>query len=372
MPTRQKDFSKLLKKLINQASYSSHVPSSLKKNLKELFSKKLLTVVDVGATGGVEKRWRPIQEFCHFITFDPDLRAENLKKGSTNFPIGLWSKKEKKQLNCAAFQAASSVFPFHRENLSAFLNAPCHEIVSSQTIALDTLEGALGDKFQPDFIKIDAEGADLEILKGSAKFLKSSCLGIQVEAPFYERHKAAPFFSEIDLYLRSHGFILLDLTRERWIRKNNLHGPISRPQVVWANAIYMLSIETFLQRVKPLKAEEKELAFFKFLTLLLIYQMHDYAEELRKKAFQQNLISSNTNMLAHKITRKSMPSKVVYFAGLGWNIFLGIAGLAAFFWHPSVRKQSSIFLKSQMHLLASATLNSLRTGPYQSCLSDEE
>ena len=36
------------------------------------------------------------------------------------------------------------------------------------------MENILSDNIFPDFIKIDAEGSDLQILKGSKKFLKTS------------------------------------------------------------------------------------------------------------------------------------------------------------------------------------------------------
>ncbi len=243
----KKKLIRILKNFINHLAFA---PLLYKKDkaLQNIFQKNPLIIVDVGATGGIEKRWRPIQELCHFITFDPDQRVENLDSKSSNYPIGLWSKKIEKQLHLAAFPSASTVCSFHKENLSSFLNAPCHEVISSQTIALDSMERVLEGKQSPDFIKVDAEGADLEILKGAESFLKTSCLGLQVEAPFYERHEKAPFFSEIDPYLRQKGFILLDLDRERWIRKNGLHSSVSRPQVVWANAVYMLSIEGFFKK----------------------------------------------------------------------------------------------------------------------------
>ncbi len=116
----------------------------------------------------------------------------------------------------------------------------------------------------------------------------------------------------------------------------------------------------------------KDVLFLKFLVLLLIYQMHDYAEELRQKVFEKNWISQDINKLAHQMIRKSMPSNLLYFSGLFWNISLGLLGTGAFCWNKSIRTQSSIFLKKQVHLLASGILNNLRTGPYQSCLSDED
>jgi FkbM family methyltransferase len=362
---------RILKKTINYLAFSPslHVP---KKRFLQVFQDKALVVVDVGATGGLEKRWRFIQDLCRFFTFDPDCRVENLDQKDLNFAIGLWSKKTNKILQLAAFPSASTLYPFQQKTLSAFTNADCHTVVDFQEINLDTMENILEGKAIPDFIKIDAEGADLEILKGAELFLKKNCLGVQIEVSFCERHVGAPFFSEIDGYLRDQGFMLLDLEKVRWIRKNNFFGLFSKPQVVWANAVYMKPIDLFLNSLENLSLKEKEHSFLKFLLLLLIYQMHDYAEELRQKIFQKNWIGLEINKLSQKTIAKAIPSKIRFFSGLFWNFCLSLAGFGLFFWIKSVRQQMIIFFKKQVHLLAQGILNCLKTGPCQNELSDEE
>ncbi len=364
----------ILKQILRKVSFSSKIYKP--QQLMKTFSKKVpLIVVDVGATGGVEKRWRKIQELCHFVTFDPDTRAENVNsQNNTNFPIGLWSEKANKQLNLTSFPAASSIYPLHKDNLCSFLNASCHEVVDSKTIIVDTLQNLLKGKLNlsPDFIKVDAEGADLNILKGAENFLKTSCLGVQVEASFYERHKGAPFFSDIDAYLRKQGFILLDLSRERWIRSNNFVSACSRPQLIWSNVVYMLPINEFFKRFANGSKIEKDFIFQKFLLLLLVYQMHDYAEELRQKAVNQKWISEKVNLAAKKMIRKSMPSSFVYFSGLFWNVILAMGGLCSFFWFKPIRKLSLDFLKSQLRLFAQSILTCMRADPQHSCVTDED
>lgn len=178
-------------------------------------------VVDVGSAAGVDKRWSSVQKLCHFYTFDPDPRAKvpNLKINSTNFPIGLHSSEKKSPFYLAAFPDSSSIYPFNQQGLSAFLNHAAHDVVDTSEIQLSTLEKTLSQEPNPDFIKVDAEGTDLEILKGGKRYLLSSCLGIQVEVSFFNRFEGAPLFHETDEYLKQFDFELFDICREKWIRK---------------------------------------------------------------------------------------------------------------------------------------------------------
>lgn len=303
--------------------------------LKRLDYQKIV-VIDVGATGGIESRWREIAQYCHFITFDPDPRAsitiEEAKH--TNFPIGLWSSKTTLPLSLTANEVSSSVFPFNEKGLSCFLNFSGHKILKVKNISVDSLENVLSKQsLLPDFIKVDAEGADLEILKGAQKYLAESCLGIQVEVTFFERHKNSPFFADIDIFLRQFGFCLMDLSREAWIRKNNFFSSNSKPQLIWANAVYMLSNERFIEKVRPLSLDLRECLFIKFLIILLVYRMHDTAEELRDIIFTNQLISSDLNNRAKSFIKKAIPSKITHISLLILAILYGLGMFLLFsFW----------------------------------------
>ncbi|MBS0623578.1 MAG: hypothetical protein JSS62_03050 [Verrucomicrobia bacterium] len=50
--------------------------------------------------------------------------------------------------------------------------------------------------------------------------------------------------------MRQAGFQLFQLEREHWIRKNNIATFDSSPQLIWANALYLLPKQVFLQRLK--------------------------------------------------------------------------------------------------------------------------
>ena len=58
---------------------------------------------------------------------------------------------------------------------------------------------------QPDLIKIDVQGSELDILKGATKVLKQ-CDNIILEMQYVDYNKGAPKAQEVIEYLKSIGF----------------------------------------------------------------------------------------------------------------------------------------------------------------------
>ncbi len=61
-----------------------------------------------------------------------------------------------------------------------------------------------------DFMKLNVQGSELEILKGSGPLLDAT-IGLMVEVSFVESYKDRPFFADIDAFLRQHRFSFFDL-----------------------------------------------------------------------------------------------------------------------------------------------------------------
>src|SRR3990167_5177875 len=144
------------------------IPTTKNQLLDSLLTENII-LVDVVSTGGIEDKWKDIEKHLHVITFDPDPRSDTpITKGKfDNYKIGLWSKKDEKELFLTAFPQASTFYQLNEKILSCFLNYPCHKNIKEITFQVDKMENVLPKEIQPDFIKTDAEGADLEILKGS-------------------------------------------------------------------------------------------------------------------------------------------------------------------------------------------------------------
>lgn len=67
-----------------------------------------------------------------------------------------------------------------------------------------------------DFMKLNVQGAELEILKGAGSLLDRT-IGVQAEVSFVESYRDRPMFSDIDSFLRRHGFAFFDLIGHHYI-----------------------------------------------------------------------------------------------------------------------------------------------------------
>jgi hypothetical protein len=67
-----------------------------------------------------------------------------------------------------------------------------------------------------DFLKINVQGGELEILQGAGPLL-DGLLGIFLEVAFVESYRDRPMFSDIDAFLRKQGFTFFDLLAHHYI-----------------------------------------------------------------------------------------------------------------------------------------------------------
>jgi FkbM family methyltransferase len=74
---------------------------------------------------------------------------------------------------------------------------------------LDSVLEQLNDNFVYHFLKIDAQGAEYEILNGAQKFLKKDCLGLHLELFTLPLYKNIKLLDEVQIYLNGFGFKLV-------------------------------------------------------------------------------------------------------------------------------------------------------------------
>ena len=93
--------------------------------------------------------------------------------------------------------------------------------------------------FSPDCVKIDVEGAALEVLTGAEKTLED-VLVIEVEAELNPLFIREALFPQVDSFLRARGWILEGLRRTSWRRGPRLAAAESGlgGQIVSVDALY--------------------------------------------------------------------------------------------------------------------------------------
>ena len=185
----------------------------------DYFQKNPIVLVDVGARDGFLSEWGIFEDGARIYCFELDLEECNrLNAGSpshvTYLPIALGREAGEGLIYETHLPYSSGLYESRMDLFSRLLNRDNAKVVGHTSVQLDTLDQALAREgvSSVDFIKLDAEGAELDILKGGKNILsKSNLLGVLTEYRFHpEINGSAPFWM-LDQFLQEEGFRLFDI-----------------------------------------------------------------------------------------------------------------------------------------------------------------
>jgi FkbM family methyltransferase len=147
--------------------------------------------------------------------FEPNLRAAARVMGKLrNFvvlPIAIAERDGSAELNLNAYEQSSSLLPADPDGVESWVTEAHFEVVGSvvvPTMRLDTFLAAAGIG-AVDFLKVDAQGLDLEVVRSAGDRLKDMAR-VQLEATTvpYRQYEGAPGKSVIVDFMESKGFTL--------------------------------------------------------------------------------------------------------------------------------------------------------------------
>ncbi|MBI2594652.1 MAG: FkbM family methyltransferase [Candidatus Colwellbacteria bacterium] len=316
---KQYDLRKIWRKLW---SIGERISATRKRQRSKSFLQKIfgrdpaippLTLVDVGASGDLQKSWRGLGEYLRVIGFEPDKKAyeELVKRSSkkkdgemvTYLNLALHNKAAEADFFITRKQMVSSMLLPNEDLIREFPVPERFDIVASRKIKTETLDAALQQAGVQDidFIKLDTQGSELFILQGAAETLRKKALGVEVELEFAEVYKNQPLFGDVDQFLRNSGFALFDFVDvARWERENigaSIHG--CKSQVIFVNALYMKEKDSFFATMRPDKSK-----LFKAVSICVLYECFDYAVALLQEGLKKNIVDAVEYRHAiHAITR---------------------------------------------------------------------
>ena len=285
----------------------------------KIFSQEPLKVLDIGARGGLEKHWQVYQEYIEQIGIEPDKKeCDRLNRETTTnrcqfYPLALGKKSEKMPFYICQGEGSSSFYPANKEFIKRFEDESSQlmkvrQIIELETTDLDTLchDQNLGDI---DFIKLDVEGSELDILQGGEQCLKK-VMGLSLEVLFHSFLRHQPTFSEIDLWLAERGFYLYDLATYRHGRKalplpSDSYGNTKEGQVLWGQALYLrdgfqeLNNNDFSLFGNPSK-------IFKLASLMELFCLPDCAMELLKIGTNKEIINCDLKVIYDLLKPKNI------------------------------------------------------------------
>lgn len=262
-----------------------------------------LMLLDVGCSGGLHYVWDRFGDSLHAVAFDPlVLEIERLRRESPRknvvyeaafvgaphyadlFPHAV--KQTSPDTNfrdrTSAMRANGSYQNYEREH---FNNGQPLQF-SETRLSLDGYCASHGIQ-AADFIKVDTDGHDYEVLLGADRLLSEGVLGVSVEVMFQGPvHEHANLFCNIDRYLRGKGFTLCDMEAFRYSRAAlpmpfyyDLPAQTDRGALLWGEAVY------FRDLANPSYAQHwnyplTQAALLKLAALYDVFGLSDCAAEL--------------------------------------------------------------------------------------------
>lgn len=237
-----------------------------------------LTIVDVGARGGFHNRWKRIAGVPFFVGIEADEKeCESLSAsaGPSEKYIfaALDSKTRERTLYICRHEGCTSLYEPNRQFTDRFSFGWAFELVETRAVKTTTLQAVCAKHdIQPDVLKIDTQGCELDILQGLGDDI-NGVLCLELEVEFSHIYKGQPLFSEIETYLRGKGFVLLGLRRSLWrhagCTRASQGGHLVHGDALFYNAEKLGIGGVYLR---------------KMIVIMACYQQFDFAESLCRQA----------------------------------------------------------------------------------------
>lgn len=277
----------------------------LNKQLEVILCGSGISLVDIGAAGGLQDRWKPFSGFVDLVAVEPDPRAkesiEKLESTSlrslhrVNSPLA--STHRELNFYLCKHPRQSSVLKPNGKHFAKYNDGHKWNVEKVENMSAITLDSALASKIQPDFLKLDTQGSELDILQGATATLRS-CLGIEVEVEFREMYQSQPLFGDVSKFLIDNEFDFIDFVAfGKWERSRPDGLRTLLGELIHADALFLRSPESTVDLAKKLN---DPVLIRRYLALLFIYLRSDMMRATLKLAFDHRLL----NELATKDLQK--------------------------------------------------------------------
>ncbi len=267
---------------------------SLKKN--GLLDRIHITVCNVGSRklgsqdDYASQGWQIFAPNLSIYGFDADadacdeanaeLEARQINWKEIHIPLAIGKAIEERTLYVTKHPMCSSLYAPNEPYLERLAGLP--ELVNLDfsfeidTTTLDTFCQEEGVN-EIDFMQIDVQGADLDVLEGATNILNCGTLAIQIEVEFSHLYTNQPLFADVDTFLRKHDFTLFDLSRSYRLRaRSPIRSLVREGQLLWGDAFYFRDLMRD-DMDKRLKSPDRML---KLACIADIMNFPDYALEI--------------------------------------------------------------------------------------------
>jgi FkbM family methyltransferase len=208
------------------------------------------TVVDAGGRYGLHPTWKPFSGALKYHMFEADLQEARRLQDKyahrrdevTIVGSALAATPGPLTVNIFANRAMSSAAV--RNPISAlFLEERRPEVDIIETLELEAItidQYAQEHSLSVDFLKLDTEGTEYDILQGGLNQLRRHVLAVRSEVSFDNIFEGKPQFGTIHELMLAHGFFLLNLDyngrgdyQNSFVNANGRYGILTACDAVW-------------------------------------------------------------------------------------------------------------------------------------------
>ncbi|MDA1323828.1 MAG: FkbM family methyltransferase [Proteobacteria bacterium] len=270
--------------------------------------------LDIGSRGGIEPDLLPIAFAVDAVGFEPDAaECERISRQSPapwrsvrHIPAAVAGKTGTQTLHVAQDAISSSLLRPVVEFAERFNRTAHNTIIDTVDVETFGLGDAI-DNFDippPDFIKLDVEGVELDILRSAPEAL-FTVAAIKTEVAFPNLRIGQPPARALDEFLTGHDFELLDIMRPaHWRRHGHVAHPMlsgeqipySRGQLIQCDYLYMRRPDAFSTAgISPDDVAERRL---RAAWIAMAYGYFDRAEEYLDDPSVSDLLTNRWQITA--------------------------------------------------------------------------
>ena len=252
--------------------------------LLSILSDHHFVIADAGAAGGIHTRWSRLDPCLKVLGFEPDGREfDRLPKGDSYIWVNaaLGDRESEVTLQVTRHQTNTSLLLPNRGVIDRIYRNPADFDVMKQVVVdCTTLDAACQNTgVDVSALKADTQGTELSILLGAQRSLKQNLVSVELEVEFVQLYRDQPLFPDIDVFMRNHGFMLVDLGNllcHKWRQSVNLGG--RKGQLLAADALYLRSPESLAALMRA--SDNPLMLFTHYWAACAVYGYLDLAYEV--------------------------------------------------------------------------------------------